>query len=175
MAMAILGMGCARTQMIAVSEDVAVIDFSAERRGAYILHGTGKPTVFSEPSPDVAVAFKRVIEGGVTAIPGGPGEVQAKIDLAKQIVDLANRSQTLQIQREALYRLVELSANGCIDKNNVDDLYLKVLETISVIALTELTNSVDKLAKSKLPESEIAEWSKKIREGTILKPVKKGD
>ena len=108
-----------------VSEQAYVVDYTATRRGAYIRmlpEGAERPRtiICAEPAPDVAATLTT--------------DLQA-------ITDLARRSQTLQMMREALYRLSELQANTGMDPERAAQVYLEVIKAMQAMAYAELGNS----------------------------------
>lgn len=114
-----------------------VVDYDASRRGAYVRINENHVTVCAEPQPDIAVATAQELKATIDAL----SKVKASLDskLAEQTIDLARRGQTLQILREAMYRLCELKANSS-DKEAID-LYKNVIASIQAIAIAELGNS----------------------------------
>ncbi len=136
--------GCEQTRIHRSlnNQDVTVVDYSTDRRGTYIVTKQSDKSpvyIISEPSPDTAREYKSAIEASLNGLEGVDGS--AKVELSQNVIDLAKRSQTLQIQREALYRLNVLLANGSITEEDAASLYLQVLKSIQVIALAELANS----------------------------------
>ena len=88
---------------------------------------------------------------------------QTQLETSEAITDLARRSQTLQMMREALYRLSELQANTGMDPERAAQVYLEVIKAMQAMAYAELGNSaLDPQTKRQLLDS--------IREGTVLEP-----
>ena len=145
-----------------------VVDYSASRRGAYIRvvpssgSNPAKSLVCAEPAPDVAVALTADLQAQLKAAQSQV-EVDAKAKISEAIIDLARRGQTLQIQREVLYRLCELHVNGGLTNAEVAKLYVEVLKIIQVIAYAELGNS-------RLPDETKAEILNSIVKGNVLAP-----
>jgi hypothetical protein len=134
--------GCAPTRRIHdPTSNVTVIDYSAGRRGAYIFKGADDKTVIvSEPSPDIAKSITTSLGLSAETI-GDIASPELKVAYAGKVIDLANRSQTLQVLREALFRLSEMGASYDLTKKQRVALYNKVLDTVKVIAATEFANS----------------------------------
>ena len=135
--------GCSTTREFQASEKkVTIMDFDAKRRGAYILPGTdgGRFVLVSEPAPDVASEITASLGLNADTI-GDLTNVELKAEYAGKIIDLASRSQTLQVLRESLFRLSEMGASSDINSQQRVDLYLKVLDTVRLIAMTEFADS----------------------------------
>lgn len=137
-----LFLGCSTTKKINVPDiGITVIDYGADRRGSYILNSKdGKHIIVSEPSPDVAQEITSSLGLSAKTI-GDLIEPELKAAYANKVVDLASRSQTLQVLRESLFRLSEMGASSEITAEQRVTLYKKVLDTIRLIAATEFANS----------------------------------
>lgn len=120
---------------------VTVIDYSASRRGAYILNGpNNRAVIVSEPAPDIAKSITASLGLSAKTI-SDIAEPELKAKYASKVIDLANRSQTLQVLREALFRLSEMGASSNLSGDQRVVLYKKVLDTAKIIAATEFANS----------------------------------
>ena len=137
-----LFLGCSTTKQINVPDDgLTVIDYAADRRGAYLMKvGDGKYAIVSEPSPDVAKEITASLGLSADTI-GDLASPELQAAYANKVVDLASRSQTLQVLREALFRLSEMGASSDITAVNRIELYKKVLDTVRLIAATEFADS----------------------------------
>lgn len=167
-----LALGCANlpTKVKSIDDATWVIDYGASRRGAYVRKGPAVPgqpglslvTICAEPAPDVAIALTTDLSAKLDT--ASSTDVEAKARISEQIIDLARRGQSLQMQREALYRLCEFASNTRADATTVAKLYQDVLKTIQAIALSELAHS--------LPGSdqEKSKLLNKIIEGDSLAP-----
>lgn len=135
---------CSSTSTIKVPNTpggVTVIDYGAERRGAYLFQDSeGRHVLVSEPSPDVARDVTSAIELSASTI-GEVADPKAKLDYASKVVDLASRSQTLQVLREALFRLAEMGAATDLTVEQRMAIYLAVLDTVRIIAATEFVKT----------------------------------
>ncbi len=116
--------GCSATKKIDVPDTgITVIDYGADRRGSYLLKTTGgKYFIVSEPSPDVSKEITTSLGLSADTIENLV-KPELKAEYANKVVNLANRSQTLQVLRESLFRLSEMSASSDINtkgsrKNN---------------------------------------------------------
>lgn len=144
MAGLLLLFGCNGTKTLELPDTGAmVIDYPASRRGAYVLLHDKKMYLVSEPAPDVATEITASLGLSAQAI-GQVQDPELKAEYATKVVDLASRSQTLQVLREALFRLAEMGQNTELTANQRAQLFEKVLDSIIVIAATEF-------AKTNLP------------------------
>lgn len=118
-----------------------VVDYDASRRGAYIVpvtpDGTGQFRVCAEPAPDVALESITKI---IAELKLAQADVDAKtqIELSTRVVELAGRTQLVLVLRESLYRLCEQGLNGSLSQEQVSTLYTKVLDTIVMLAQSDL-------------------------------------
>lgn len=135
-------LGCSTTKKISVPDaGITVIDYGADRRGSYVFKtNKGKYVIVSEPSPDIALGITSSLGLSAETI-GDLVKPDLKLAYAIKVVDLAKRSQTLQVLRESLFRLSEMGASSDIDVDQRVELYKKALDTIRIIAATELANS----------------------------------
>jgi len=116
-----------------------LVDYDATRRGAYILQKDSGARVCAEPAPDVALeSISRIIAELRLAQQNADGKAQ--IELSTKVVELAGRSQLVLILRESLYRLCEQGINGTLSSQQVNDLYKQVLDTIVLLAKSELAS-----------------------------------
>jgi hypothetical protein len=155
---ATMAVGCQSTKRIDTGLGVSVIDYGANRRGTYVIDKENAPYIVSEPSPDVATEITAALGISGESI-GDIGNAELKAEYASKVVDLAKRSQTLQVLREALFRLSEMSINTEVSAELRVSLFLQVLETVKTIALTELIEGV--------PEDDRAGVIEKVAPNTI--------
>ncbi|MCA9803287.1 MAG: hypothetical protein KC777_15055 [Cyanobacteria bacterium HKST-UBA02] len=114
-----------------------VIDYDASRRGAYVLPADGSLKVCAEPAPDVALeSITKIIAELKLADPNVDASTQ--IELQTKVVELAGRTQLVLVLRESLYRLCEQGINGSLSQEQVSTLYTKVLDTIVMLAQSDL-------------------------------------
>ncbi len=95
--------------------------------------------VCAEPSPDVAVAIAKSISANLAATvtpPAGGAAVDARAELARsyaqKLTQLGERTNTIQLLRDALYRACEAYANGAITKTT----YALMLSRYDSLAVT---------------------------------------
>lgn len=160
---------CQSTKSYALRSGMDVVAYDASRRAAYIREvDLDKPRLFviAEPSPDVATEYTALIDASVSGLEGLEA-AKLKAEFNSKVIDLARRSQTLQILRESLYRLSELTANGVIKEDDAKQIYLEVLQSVQVIALTELGNSdMPEEVKTRVAD----EFFDSIPRGSLLDP-----
>lgn len=137
--------GCSTTRVIEVptnKNNLMVIDYDATRRGTYVFKNKeGKIIFVSEPSPDVAKELTASL--GLSA--GTIGKIvdpNLRVEYASKVIDLASRSQTLQVLRESLFRLSEMGASTDLSVETRVQLFQKVLDTIEVISVQEFANGI---------------------------------
>lgn len=135
-------LGCSTTKKINVPDDgITVIDYGADRRGSYLLKTqNGRYVIVSEPSPDVSKEITTSLGLSAETI-GELAKPELKAAYANKVVDLASRSQTLQVLRESLFRLSEMGASSDINIDQRVELFKRILDTIRFIAATEFANS----------------------------------
>ncbi|WP_305731126.1 hypothetical protein [Trichlorobacter ammonificans] len=119
--------------------------------------------ICAEPAPDIAVAFESNLSFSLKSIVESADNVTAKNKLTEHIFDLAKRSQALQMQREALYRLCELQANTGLSASDLIRLYATVIKTSQIIAIKEFANS-------EVPKNVKDAFLKELVSEDVLKP-----
>lgn len=123
-----------------LKDGLTVVDYGTSRRGAYLREGKGV-VICAEPAPDIAVSTNSDLSLSLRSVIESAGDISLKNKLNEQIFDLAKRSQALQMQREALYRLCELQANTGMEAKDLVRLYATVIKTSQIIAIKEFANS----------------------------------
>jgi hypothetical protein len=174
-AILILGLmsGCSTTRMIKVPTDtnaLTVIDYDATRRGTYILKTIdGKTIIVSEPSPDVAKEITASLGLSAGTI-GSIADPNLKVAYATKVIDLASRSQTLQVLRESLFRLSEMGASSDLTVDERIQLFNKVLDTIEVISVNEFAKDI---TPSPEKDRAMTNFLKNVGKGTVTLPKNK--
>lgn len=160
--------GCSTTKKINVPDDgITVIDYGADRRGSYLFKASdGKYIIVSEPSPDVAQEITSSLGLSAKTI-GDLAEPELKAAYANKVIDLASRSQTLQVLRESLFRLSEMGASSDITTDQRVALYRKALDTIRLIAATEFADSD---ASKEVKDAILKEFLSDTAMGTVTIP-----
>lgn len=80
--------------------------------------------------------------------------VESKVSLTKNVVQLAQKSQAVLMQRESMYRICELSLNGFLGEGAAERLFLQTLEISKTIALAEVATALNNENIRKPTESE---------------------
>jgi hypothetical protein len=158
--------GCSTTRKIQVpndKSDFTVIDYSASRRGAYLINNNGNKIIVSEPVPDIAKDITASLGLSAETI-GDLASPELKAEYASKVVDLANRSQTLQVLRESLFRLSEMGASSQLSVDQRVILFSKVLDTVKLISATEFANSN---APKEVKEETLKSFLQDTQSGTI--------
>jgi hypothetical protein len=125
-------------------------DYDASRRGTVLLptHASNNMKICAEPSPDVAMEFanKFLAKLSYDKI---SAETQAEIN--SNVIQLAQRTQTIMYLRESLYRLCELSVNYQLPVPAVIELYEKVIKAAEELAKAEISqaNATRAIAEAK--------------------------
>lgn len=136
----------ARTHVLEAGKPY-VIDYDASRRGAYILPADGSLRVCAEPAPDVALeSITKIIAELRLAQADADGNAQ--IELSTRVVELAGRTQVVLILRESLYRLCEQGINGNLSNDQIAVLYQQVLDTIVMLAKTDLAREQKEIVEN---------------------------
>jgi len=107
----------------------------------------GSMAVCSEPSPDVAMSAVASMLAQVK-LDNPNVDVQTKLDFQTAVVDLARKSQFINFQREALFRLCEQGMNQNLSSEQIFVLYQQVLQTSLKLAEAELAKNKADLAKA---------------------------
>ena len=115
-----------------------LIDYEATRRGTYVVQdGSNAIRIAAEPPPDVAFESTSKLTASL-------GDAVLKTDDAKlsgQVIEtltkLTERTQSVVIMRDAMFRLAEMHLNGAIDNEQYAFLYNKALAGALAIAADE--------------------------------------
>lgn len=135
----LLAGGC--TRVLPVDHKAVVVDYNAAHRGSYIFSlPNDKYAIISEPPPDVAKEITSSL--GVSAesigeIAGG----EAKLEYASKVIDLARRSQTLQVLREALFRLAEMGVSADLENEERIAMFQSVVRLVRELGVAELKHA----------------------------------
>ena len=145
--------GCAVAPSVRVhpltASQPTVIDLDASARAIIMIpkaNGAGM-AVCSEPSPDVAMSAVASMLAQVK-LDNPNVDVQTKLDFQTAVIDLARKSQFINFQREALFRLCEQGMNQNLSSEQIFVLYQQVMQTSLKLAEAELAKNKADLAKS---------------------------
>ena len=138
-----------------------IVDMDASRRAIDILPRTdGKGvTVCAEPSPDVALQITNSIMAQA-ALQNPSVSVDVQTQFSTAVVQLANRTETVVLLREAMYRLCEQSVNENLNSDQTMQLYELVMQTTLKLAEADLAKSNADIAKSFENPDVRAMWEK---------------
>lgn len=105
------------------------MQYAADRRGALLVRSAdGKRFLqCSEPAPDVAMDNVAKLMSSIS-VPQAGVTAGADADVRSKAVELAGRSQTIMFQREALFRLCEHYVNGALTRDDIRELYPRVID-----------------------------------------------
>ncbi len=144
--------GCAVAPSVRVHPLTAgqptIVDLDASARAIIMIpRPDGKMAVCSEPSPDVAMSAVASMLAQVK-LDNPNVDAQTKLDFQTAVIDLARRSQFVNFQREALFRLCEQGMNQNLSSEQIFVLYQQVMQTSLKLAEAELAKNKAELAKA---------------------------
>ena len=144
--------GCAVAPSVRVHPLTAgqptIVDLDASARAIIMIpRPDGKMAVCSEPSPDVAMSAVASMLAQVK-LDNPNVDAQTKLDFQTAVIDLARRSQFINFQREALFRLCEQGMNQNLSSEQIFVLYQQVMQTSLKLAEAELAKNKADLAKA---------------------------
>jgi len=149
-----------------------IADYDASRRAAILLpRPDGKGMGYcAEPSPDVA--YNAVISLMASVQLQNPSvDATTQLQFQQSVVELAQRTETIQFLREALYRLCEQTLNGTISQTAVEQQYDNALKTALALAEADLAKNQSSLA-ARLSDPKVkAMWDNLVSQtpqGTIV-------
>lgn len=132
------------------------LDYAAERRGAIAAPRSTELTVCAEPVPDVALQHTSSFLAKVDVPQSAEGELST--EFASEVVQLAGRTQTVLLLREAMYRLCEQSMNGNLNQSDIKSLFEKVLETTLLFGKADALNAGARLRADPETKKEILDY-----------------
>ena len=114
------------------------IDYDASRRGTLLTpRPDGKGFGYcAEPSPDIA--YQTVLSMVGSLQQSSTVDASLQLQFQQTVVELAQRTETIQFFREAMYRLCEQSMNGTLSPDQVKDLYDNALKAALALAEADL-------------------------------------
>jgi len=137
--------GCATTKdlqqgSISAQDEntVAYLSSDGKRRHTYLHNGK----LCAEPSPDVMNAIARSLSAQLEVMDKGSLGFQSNI--VETVAEIGKRTPTIQLIRDALYRICEGSANGAIsdeDYESLNRLYQQSM--VALVAIESLTKTND--------------------------------
>ncbi|HEY9720107.1 MAG TPA: hypothetical protein V6C69_21690 [Trichormus sp.] len=152
-----------------------IADMDASRRIAILLpRPDGKGVMYcAEPSPDVA--YNSVISLVASIQLQNPSvDASTQLQFQQSVVELAQRTETIQFLREALYRLCEQSLNGTMSQASVQQEYDNALKTALALAEADLVKAQSGLP-AQMADPKVQElWKKLLSQptATTITPAK---
>jgi hypothetical protein len=136
-------------------------DFDASRRGAILLpRPDGKGMMYcAEPSPDVAYNSVLSLVASVQTQTAGV-DASTQLQFQQSVIELAQRTETIQFLRESLFRLCEQGLNGTMSQAAVEQEYDNALKTALALAEADLAKTQPALAAEIADPKTKDLWSK---------------
>jgi hypothetical protein len=124
------------------SESVSAQSISIDAKQRFLLAGQvyGEPIFCSEPSPDVFSVFSAALEANAS----NGEELAAAFKLATNETGatIGIRTQSIQLLRDAMYRICEAYLGGGIDRDQYNDLLKRYQKSmVTLIAIEQLTGA----------------------------------
>jgi hypothetical protein len=155
----------ARVHTIAAPPSPSWMDYDASRRGAYVLPKNGGLAVCAEPSPDVALSTVASLVAQVE-LQNPNVSAQAQLNFQQSVVELTQRTESLNFLRESMYRMCEQAIDGNLSSAQIKDLYDTALQTSLALAEADLAKQQNQLAQH-LQDPEVrAMWKQLIEQST---------
>lgn len=129
------------------------LNYDAERRGAVILPKDGDYQYCAEPAPDVARSLINKIQADIKD--RGNGSIESDVNA----IELAGRTNTVLIAREALYRLCEININKSLSGAEVVKMFDATISMISEVVKAEGARSNAKAAAANAVSNAISKNS----------------
>jgi hypothetical protein len=145
------------------------VSYDASKRGSLIYEKDGKLAVISEPPPDVATKLATDLGAKVKA--SSEVDISAYMSTSKAIAELGKRTASVNMLRDALYKLSEMSMSNNINDNTVK-LFDKILTAIENMHKVEMEQS---RAEAKEAEVKVAEANAKEAEAKVNQFLLKGN
>lgn len=137
--------GCAELTSIhrgydAQPETASILSVDAKQRNVLItphLEGEKRTIICAEPNPDFASVLASSLSGGFGS---GDSSAQVATALSETGANIGLRTQSIQLLRDAMYRLCEGYAAGAFDKADFHNLHLRYQAAmVSILAIEQLT------------------------------------
>jgi hypothetical protein len=119
-----------------------LIDYDASRRGTILLPKPDGSGVYycAEPSPDVAYSSVASLVASVQ-LQNPSVDASTQLQFQQSVVELAQRTETVQVLREELFRLCEQGINGTMSQAAIEQEYDNALKTALALAQTDLAKA----------------------------------
>lgn len=127
------------------------VSYDASKRGSLIYTDKkGNQIMISEPPPDVAT--KLATDLGAKVNPASGTEISAYMSTSKAIAELGKRTASVNMLRDALYKLSEMRMSGAID-SETKELFCEILVAIKDMHNVEMEQLKADTAASKAQEA----------------------
>ncbi|MEQ3656266.1 MAG: hypothetical protein ABNH00_10420 [Dokdonia sp.] len=125
-------------------EDGAYIaSYKADDRGSLLFVNKDKATMLSEVQPDAVITSVMKFTNSLKL--KDKIEADQLVEITEAVTSLGERTEAVNILRDALYRLAEMKNSGDLDQIT-ETLFCKIIESAETIALTDkLKNEAKKL------------------------------
>lgn len=131
-----------------LGEGAHLASYKADKRGSLIVVKDGQATMLSEVQPDAIISSvmkftnKLDIKGKFTA--------DQAVDITQAVTKLGERTEAVNILRDALYRLAEIQNSKCEIDSVTEKIFMKIVESAETIALADKESSAAENAKTQL-------------------------
>lgn len=128
-----------------LSEGAHIATFKADDRASLITIKNGKATMLSEVQPDAVITSVMKFTNSLKL----KDEINAQqlAEITQAVTSLGERTEAVNILRDALYRLAEIRAQGTID-NTTETLFCKIIQSAETIALADKLKNQAKLQRA---------------------------
>lgn len=129
------------------------VSYDASRRGSLIYENDGKMTMLSEPPPDIATKLATDLGAKVNGV--DELDIEAYLSTSKEIASLGKRTASVNMLRDALYKLSEMRMSGNIDADT-KELFCEILGAIKEMHKLEMEaeKTAQKAEETKQKEAE---------------------
>ncbi len=123
--------------------------YDAEKRGALIYKdNNGKVHTVSEVQPDVAISS--ILELSSNIRKGEEFTAEQTVNITRTVAQLGERTEAVNILRDALHRLSEIRNNSDSIDKETKDIFENILSTVKEIILTDKVKAETELANKQL-------------------------
>ncbi|NBL64001.1 hypothetical protein GV828_02170 [Flavobacterium sp. NST-5] len=141
--------------------------YDASKRGSLVYEKDGKLAIISEPPPDVATKLATDLGANVKA--GSEVDVSAYLSTTKAIAELGKRTASVNMLRDALYKLSEMSMSNNINDNTAA-LFGQILKAIENMHKVEMEQSKKEAVEAEVnvAEAKAKEAQAKVNELLLM-------
>ncbi len=142
--LAIILIGCGSVHKL--EEGAYIASYKADDRGSLLVVNNGKATMLSEVQPDAVITSVLKFTNSLKL--KDKIEADQLVEITEAVTSLGERTEAVNILRDALYRLAEMKNSGDLDKIT-ESLFCKIIESAETIALADkLKNEAEKVSAS---------------------------